>query len=121
MGKVWERNLSVVSHLRRGRRRLSSAGSSILAANFATMELRPWIALLLALTAIVARTQALLLTVQNTECVWEDVEYDGDIVSGNFVVLDHDVFWGSDHPGIELLVRGSQTSSLNFCFLKFFL
>ena len=71
----------------------------------ATMELRPWIALLVALTAIVAPAQALLLTVQNTECVWEDVEYEGDIVSGNFVVLDHEVFWGSDHPGIELLVR----------------
>ncbi|KAG0561880.1 hypothetical protein KC19_9G100200 [Ceratodon purpureus] len=70
------------------------------------MELRPWIALPIALLAIVGQAQALLLTVQNTECVWEDVEYDGDVVSGNFVVLDHEVFWGSDHPGIELIVTG---------------
>jgi len=68
--------------------------------------MEPWIVLLVVgLAAISARSShALVLTVQNTECVWEDVEYDNDIVSGNFVVLDQDVFWGSDHPGIELLV-----------------
>lgn len=70
------------------------------------MELRPWIVLLVALTAIAARSShALVLTVQDTECVWEDVEYDNDVISGNFVVLDHEVFWGSDHPGIDLIVR----------------
>ena len=68
-----------------------------------------WIFLLVALAAITTQSHALVLTVQNTECVWEDVEYDGDVVSGNFVVLDHEVFWGSDHPGIELLVRESVT------------
>ncbi|KAG8044321.1 hypothetical protein GUJ93_ZPchr0139g33500 [Zizania palustris] len=28
----------------------------------------------------------------------------GDTVSGNFVVVDHDIFWSSDHPGIDLTV-----------------
>lgn len=51
--------------------------------------------------------QALRITVQATECVWEEVEYDGDIITGNFVVVDHEIFWGSDHPGIELVVRFS--------------
>jgi hypothetical protein len=101
---------SLFRGLRRGEARRAKAGLAAPDPAFsrpilATMELRPWIALLVALTAIVAPAQALLLTVQNTECVWEDVEYEGDIVSGNFVVLDHEVFWGSDHPGIELLVR----------------
>jgi hypothetical protein len=71
-----------------------------------------WIVVLLALATITSRSHALVLTVQNTECVWEDVEYDNDIVSGNFVVLDHEVFWGADHPGIELLVTGPDGHSV---------
>ncbi|XP_024366529.1 transmembrane emp24 domain-containing protein p24beta3 isoform X1 [Physcomitrium patens] len=70
------------------------------------MELRPWITVLFALAVVVAHSHALLMTVHNTECVWEDVEFDGDVVSGNFVVLDQEVFWGSEHPGIELIVTG---------------
>jgi hypothetical protein len=41
------------------------------------------------------------------------VEYDGDVVSGNFVVLDQEVFWGSDHPGIELIVTGPDGRSVH--------
>ena len=75
------------------------------------MELRRFWPLVLALAlALLHNSQALVLTVQNTECVWEDVEYDGDIITGNFVVLDHEIFWGADHPGIELVVG----ESLNF-------
>ena len=71
----------------------------------AAMELRRFWPLLLALALpLLHNSQALVLTVQNTECVWEDVEYDGDIITGNFVVLDHEIFWGADHPGIELVV-----------------
>ena len=44
---------------------------------------------------------ALSVTVNEVECVYEYVIYEGDTVSGNFVVVDHDIFWGSDHPGID--------------------
>ncbi|KAF8762314.1 hypothetical protein HU200_009596 [Digitaria exilis] len=37
-------------------------------------------------------------------CIHEFVPYEGDTVSGNFVVVDHDIFWSSDHPGIDLTV-----------------
>lgn len=110
------------SLFRRGEARRAKAGLAAPDPAFsrpilATMELRPWIALLVALTAIVAPAQALLLTVQNTECVWEDVEYDGDIITGNFVVLDHEIFWGADHPGIELVVGESLTVLSLYIFL----
>ncbi|KAG5415569.1 hypothetical protein IGI04_003136 [Brassica rapa subsp. trilocularis] len=44
---------------------------------------------------------SLSVTVEEDECVQEYVLYEGDTVSGNFVVVDHDVFWGPDHPGID--------------------
>ncbi|XP_058069778.1 transmembrane emp24 domain-containing protein p24beta3 [Magnolia sinica] len=47
---------------------------------------------------------ALSITVNDVECVYEYVLYEGDTVSGNFVVVDHDIFWSSDHPGIDLTV-----------------
>ncbi|RWW02760.1 hypothetical protein GW17_00034132 [Ensete ventricosum] len=50
------------------------------------------------------RLSALSVTVNDLECVYEFVPYEGDTVSGNFVVVDHDIFWGSDHPGIDLIV-----------------
>ncbi|KAH9298774.1 hypothetical protein KI387_030456, partial [Taxus chinensis] len=46
----------------------------------------------------------LSITVNELECVYENVEYEGDNVSGNFVVVDHEIFWSSDHPGIDLVV-----------------
>ncbi|GAV84360.1 EMP24_GP25L domain-containing protein, partial [Cephalotus follicularis] len=46
----------------------------------------------------------LSITVQDFDCVSEEVLYEGDTISGNFVVIDHDIFWGSDHPGIEFTV-----------------
>lgn len=48
----------------------------------------------------------LSITVNDVECVYELVNFEGDTVSGNFVVVDHDIFWGSDHPGIDLVVSG---------------
>lgn len=47
---------------------------------------------------------ALSITVNDVECVYEYVMYEGDTVTGNFVVTDHDIFWSSDHPGIDLVV-----------------
>nr|XP_019706697.1 transmembrane emp24 domain-containing protein p24beta3 isoform X2 [Elaeis guineensis] len=50
------------------------------------------------------RLSALSITVNDVECVYDYVLYEGDTVSGNFVVVDHDLFWSSDHPGIDLVV-----------------
>lgn len=64
--------------------------------------------LVVALAAVLAaawRAEALSVTVTDTECIHEFVPYEGDTVSGNFVVVDHDIFWSSDHPGIDLTVR----------------
>ncbi|KAF8775674.1 hypothetical protein HU200_004456 [Digitaria exilis] len=64
-------------------------------------------ALLVALAAVLSaawRADALSVTVTDTECIHEFVPYEGDTVSGNFVVVDHDIFWSSDHPGIDLTV-----------------
>jgi len=47
---------------------------------------------------------ALSITVNDVECVYEFVLFEGDTVTGNFVVVDHDIFWSSDHPGIDLVV-----------------
>ncbi|GJM96576.1 hypothetical protein PR202_ga13429 [Eleusine coracana subsp. coracana] len=63
--------------------------------------------LVVAMAAVLAaawRAEALSVTVTDTECIHEFVPYEGDTVSGNFVVVDHDIFWSSDHPGIDLTV-----------------
>lgn len=54
--------------------------------------------------SFIHRFSALSVTVNEVECVYEYVIYEGDTVSGNFVVVDHDIFWGSDHPGIDFTV-----------------
>ncbi|VAI21794.1 unnamed protein product [Triticum turgidum subsp. durum] len=68
---------------------------------------RPAMLLVAALALAAAagwRAEALSVTVTDTECIHEFVPYEGDSVSGNFVVVDHDIFWSSDHPGIDLTV-----------------
>lgn len=47
---------------------------------------------------------ALSISLHDVECVSEYVEHGGDTISGNFVVMDHDIFWSSDHPGIDFTV-----------------
>lgn len=56
---------------------------------------------------LLGRLSALSITVNDEECVYEYVLYEGDSVSGNFVVVDHDIFWGSDHPGMDFTVTSS--------------
>ncbi|CAK9171186.1 unnamed protein product [Ilex paraguariensis] len=58
----------------------------------------------LLLFSVVRDISALSVTVNDVECVYEYVLYEGDNVSGNFVVVDHDIFWNSDHPGIDFIV-----------------
>ncbi|KAL6532365.1 hypothetical protein OROGR_014335 [Orobanche gracilis] len=54
--------------------------------------------------SLASRISALSVTVNDVECIYEYVLYEGDTVSGNFVVVDHDIFWGSDHPGLDFTV-----------------
>ena len=56
------------------------------------------------LLSLIAGIDSISVTVNEVECVYEYVLYEGDSVSGNFVVVDHDIFWGADHPGIEFTV-----------------
>ncbi|KAJ0093929.1 hypothetical protein Patl1_25288 [Pistacia atlantica] len=56
------------------------------------------------LVSLIGRISSLSVTVNDEECISEYVIYEGDTVSGNFVVVDHDIFWGSDHPGIDFTV-----------------
>ncbi|KAL8222908.1 hypothetical protein R6Q57_020307 [Mikania cordata] len=58
----------------------------------------------LLLSTLAGDVAALSVTVNDVECVYEYVLYEGDTVSGNFVVVDHDIFWSSDHPGIDFIV-----------------
>lgn len=63
-----------------------------------------WMALMCLVFIFVDRIESLSVTVQDVECLYEYVLYEGDTVSGNFVVVDHDIFWSSDHPGIDFTV-----------------
>ena len=69
------------------------------------------LSILLLLTTFVERIASLSVTVNDVECVYEYVLYDGDTVSGNFVVVDHDIFWSSDHPGIDFTVKLFESDS----------
>ncbi|KAL3649020.1 hypothetical protein CASFOL_005423 [Castilleja foliolosa] len=60
--------------------------------------------LVLLILSTAGRISALSVTVNDVECIYEYVLYEGDTVSGNFVVVDHDIFWSSDHPGIDFIV-----------------
>lgn len=51
-----------------------------------------------------SNVSSLSVTVSEMECVYEYVLYEGDTISGNFVVVDHEIFWSSDHPGIDFTV-----------------
>ncbi|KAL3627045.1 hypothetical protein CASFOL_028408 [Castilleja foliolosa] len=54
-----------------------------------------------------SRISALSVTVNDVECIYEYVLYEDDTVSGNFVVVDHDIFWGSDHPDIDFILKSN--------------
>ncbi|KAK3040523.1 hypothetical protein RJ639_028969 [Escallonia herrerae] len=58
----------------------------------------------LVLLSLVRNLSALSVTVNDVECVYEYVLYEGDNITGNFVVVDHDIFWSNDHPGIDFTV-----------------
>lgn len=66
-----------------------------------------WTVFMCLMLSFFARIESLSVTVNDVECVYEYVLYEGDTVSGNFVVVDHDIFWSSDHPGIDFTVSAN--------------
>ncbi|XAR58581.1 hypothetical protein NMG60_11014048 [Bertholletia excelsa] len=89
------------------------------------------------LLSFIRYVSSLSITVTSVECISENVMYDDDVVYGNFVVVDHEIFWTSDHPGIDLTItspggnivrslrgtsgdkfefRAPQSGVYNFCF-----
>jgi len=54
-----------------------------------------------------------MTTITHQECVYEEVQFDGDHVSGSFVVVDHGLAWNSGEEGVELVVS-------SFLFFHFF-
>ena len=72
-----------------------------------------WMVFMCLTVSFFARIESLSVTVNDVECVYEYVLYEGDTVSGNFVVVDHDIFWSSDHPGIDFTVSAISITFLN--------
>ncbi|KAL2242671.1 transmembrane emp24 domain-containing protein p24beta3 [Sesamum indicum] len=68
-------------------------------------------ALGLLLLSMLSRMSALSVTVSDVECVYEYVFYDGDTVSGNFVV--DDAYWSSDHSGVDFTVTAPGGSTVH--------
>ncbi|KAG9131907.1 hypothetical protein Leryth_022578 [Lithospermum erythrorhizon] len=56
---------------------------------------------------MVVGVEPLGIIVNEDECVSEYVLYEEDTIQGHFVVVDHDIFWGSDHPGLDFSVSSS--------------
>ena len=54
--------------------------------------------------SFIRHVSTLSITVNELECVYENVLSEGDTISGNFVVMDHEIFWPIDHPGLEFTV-----------------
>lgn len=52
----------------------------------------------------------LRMAVMRTECLTEEVS-EGDMVTGSFVVLDHQSAWAEQHPGMDLGVSSSRVGT----------
>lgn len=59
---------------------------------------------LLLISCFVFNVLVFFVIVNDVECVYEYVFYEGDIVFGNFVVVDYDIFWSFDYFGIDFIV-----------------
>jgi hypothetical protein len=65
-------------------------------------QIKP-ILLLCIVFGLISHSAALITTILAKECVYEEVEYPGDLVSGNFVVREHGFSWGTNER-VELVV-----------------
>lgn len=52
----------------------------------------------------IQQVDSLAITLKDVECLYENVSYTGHIVFGNFVIMDHNIFWHSNHPQIDFTV-----------------
>lgn len=75
---------------------------------------------LVLLASFLRSASALSVTVADEECIYEFVPSEGDTVSGNFVVMDHDSFWDSDQSGVDLVVSFFFLLLFPFYFILFF-
>eukprot|EP00243_Klebsormidium_subtile_P008488 TRINITY_DN4039_c0_g1_i1.p1 TRINITY_DN4039_c0_g1~~TRINITY_DN4039_c0_g1_i1.p1 ORF type:complete len:214 (+),score=62.37 TRINITY_DN4039_c0_g1_i1:117-758(+) len=62
--------------------------------------------IVLAFAFLLDGAAALRMAIMRTECLTEEVANEGDIVTGSFVVLDHQSAWAEQHPGMDLGVTG---------------
>jgi len=67
-----------------------------------SVQIKP-ILLLCIVFGLISHSTALITTILAKECVYEEVEYAGDLVSGNFVVREHGFSWGTNER-VELVV-----------------
>jgi hypothetical protein len=67
-----------------------------------SVQIKP-ILLLCVVFGLISHSTALITTILAKECVYEEVEYAGDLVSGNFVVREHGFSWGTNER-VELVV-----------------
>ncbi|XP_077239740.1 transmembrane emp24 domain-containing protein p24beta3-like [Tasmannia lanceolata] len=63
-----------------------------------------YVVVLWLVSSVLHRGRGLSLTVEDVECVYEEVRYDGDMISGNFVVVERFLFWKWSNPGIVFSV-----------------
>jgi hypothetical protein len=83
-------------------------------------QIKP-ILLLCIVFGLISHSAALITTILAKECVYEEVEYAGDLVSGNFVVREHGFSWGTNER-VELVVfRNFFLSFISPSFSFFFL
>jgi hypothetical protein len=82
-------------------------------------QIKP-ILLLCIVFGFISHSAALITTILAKECVYEEVEYAGDLVSGNFVVREHGFSWGSNER-VELVVFRNFSSPYFPSFSFFFL
>lgn len=71
----------------------------------ATKQLLVWLLAVIPLALLLDGAAGLRMAIMRTECLTEEVPNEGDIVTGSFVVLDHQSAWAEQHPGMDLGVR----------------
>ncbi|BBN09656.1 hypothetical protein MPTK1_4g21570 [Marchantia polymorpha subsp. ruderalis] len=78
------------------------------AAAAAGQTLRIWrgLAIFLFVALGLQWAEALTMTVIDVECVYQYVEHDHDLVSGNFVVVEKNSDWYSEADDVEMVVTG---------------
>lgn len=64
-------------------------------------SVKKWMLLMCLMLSFVDDMESLSMTMNEIERVYKYVLYEDDTVSRNFVVVNHDIFWRSNHLGID--------------------